>query len=372
MTTATSPTTNLTCHRYPAMTEERKPLALPTGGATPKGLFYSSFRSAKMREASPQQRQSAAEILLGHLLMVEIMMSTIVQKYVFKTCATLDELGLMRHNVKRQAKLLRTVSSDLLSRCNAHDRAQVNAFCQSIYPPLVPGYIESGGTLTLKLQLHFYQKYTERINLIYFATKNAIDKMRIPNSDLLSDVFMITMLTQTGIEFYDLICRKTDHLMEGFGRITCVKSHHNEKMLCASKELLRELGCSGELPEKEANDARTLTAQFQRELTSESLLQTIESSITSLRIDYIEYVIASIRLQLSEGKLPSSCVRSLLARLGSTGNVRLLLKEIADIPLPESEEWDVIDFAQNLPGAAPDSSLYRFRQLCVNDQVIKQ
>lgn len=342
-------------------------------GKAPKrnNMLYSCFRAAKIREASPRERQAASDILNAHLLMVEIMMGSIVQKYVYNVYSTIEERGLMRHNVKRQAKNLQMLSFDLIGRCNAHDIAQVNVFCRDIYPPLVKNYIEEGGTLAMKLQTQFYSEHRARIDLIYFATKNAVDKMNVGHSDLLANIFMITMFAHTGIEFYNLMAQKTDKLMEGFGKITRIKSHHNEKMLCAAKELLRACGCPNELPDKEATHARTLSAQFQRLLTNEDLLKMFEQGITSLRMDYIEFVIATLRLRLADNSLSMSDVRALHSRLGSIKNVRLLLTEIAAIPLPYGSKVDVIELAQTLPDVAPQSGLATFRRLCMEDNTMQ-
>lgn len=325
-----------------------------------------SARQEQLRQEA-EKRQAASEILLGHLLMVEIMMSSIVHRYAHQVYTTLDERGLLRHNVKRQAKQLRDLSIDLMSRCNAHDLVYVEQYTRDIYPSLVQPYIKAGGTITIKLQAQFHTQHAQRINLIYFATKNALDKMRVSSSDLMTDICMITMLTQTGIEFYNLICQQTDRLMQGFGRITRVKSHHNERMLNSARELLRLLGCPAEMPEEVASHPRTLTAQFQRELTSVGLLDTIEHSLVSLRMDYIEFVIASLRMKLSSGLVPLQDIRTLVSRVGSIANVRLLLTEIAAIPLPTSEEWDVIDLAQSLPDCGPESAIATFRRLCIDN-----
>ena len=179
---------------------------------------------------------------------------------------------------------------------------------------------------------------------------------------------MITMLTHTGIEFYELIGQKTDKLMQGFGKITRLKSNHNEKMLCAAKELIRLLGCPNQMPEDISAHPRTLTAQFQRELTDIGLLNTIEQSLISLRMDYIEFVIASLRMKLTAGHFPLSDVRTLVMRVGSIENVRRLLTEIAEIPLPQSPDWDVVDLAQSLPDSVAESAISTFRRLCMDNR----
>lgn len=223
----------------------------------------------------------------------------------------------------------------------------------------------------MKMQLLFYNKYSSQLDKIYFATKNAIDKIRIPVGDLCSKVQMVAMLAHTGIEFYEVMCRKVDSLLDGFGRVSRIKSNHNEKILCAAKELMRSIGGKNiSLPEKEAADARTFAAQFQKELIGEGLLNMVESGIISLMTDYIEFVIASLRIKLARGHMTVTDIRTLLARMGSIKNVRKLLEEIALIPFRDDEDTDTLDLSHTLPDSEADSALGTFRRLCLDDHVL--
>lgn len=343
------------------------------------GLLYSSLYAAKLREGDAEHRLAAANILNAHLLMVEIMMSNLMQKYVYDAYSELQQRGMMRHLVKKHAKSLYSLSFDLQSRCNKHDVEQVRIFCRSIYPSLVDRYIEDGGTLTTKMQLLFQNNYKNQLSKIYLSTKNVLDKIRVPESELCTKIEMVAMLAFTGIEFYDTMCKKVDSLLDGFGRVKRMKSSHNEKILCAAKELLRIIGGDKDrngLPEKESLDARTFVAQFQSGLVSEGLLAIVESGISALRTDYIEYLIATLRIKLHRHELSITDIRTLVARVGSIKNVRKLLTEIADtIPYGETEATaaeypDAIDLALMLPDPVPDSALFTFRRLCLEDHVL--
>lgn len=335
-----------------------------------RNLLAASYYASQIGKTPPAQRQAAAEIMMVHLLMVEIMISNVIQMYICETYDSIESQGLMRHNVKRHAKQLHAASFDLIARCNAHDVAQVNVFCRHIFKPLLNDYIQSGGTITIKLQNTFQRMYKAQLDRIFFATKNAMDKARLPNTLLLSNIQMVSMLAHTGMEYYNLMEQKVKSMMEGIGQVTCIKSRHNEKMLCSAKELLRALGASTAMPEKESNDVRTLAAQFQRELVNENLMKIIESSILSLYTDYTEFVIASLRLKVEEGRMPVAYIRALMERLGSKKNIRHLLTEIAQIPLPPGDDWDVIDLSQSLPDAAQGSALSIFRRLCLEDHLL--
>lgn len=318
-----------------------------------------------------QCRRASADIMNAHLLMVEIMMSNITQKYVYEVSSCMEERGLMRHNMKRRAKELVNLSTDLMKRCNLHDAMQVRTFTEHIYPGLTDAFIRGGGTLTQKLQSIFWKTYGEKINLIYFATKNALDKCRVRQSDLVSNIEMVAMMCTTGMEFYDCMCRKVDGMLSGVGRITRHKSQHNEKMMAAVKDLLREMVGNIDLPDKEGKDVRTLTAQFQMELVKEDLLKLIESGILSLQVEFIEYVIASLRMKMEAKEMRFQDYRTLMSRMGTKNNVRLLLEEIASLPLPETPDYEVYDVMEMLPDAKAEgeSAIDEFRHLCLEDHI---
>lgn len=349
------------------------------GRSTDTGLVASLNRPKSMISGvrsrfdryTAQQRMASADILNAHLLMVEIMMTNITQKYIYEVVSCLKERGLMRHNMKRRVNELVALSTDLMKRCNAHDSMQVRTFTETIYPGLTESFMKGGGTLTQKLQNIFWKTYGEKINLIYFATKNALDKCNVRQSDLVSNMEMVAMMCTTGIEFYDCMCRKVDGLLNGVGKVSRQKSQHNEKMMAAVKDMLREMVGNIEIPEKEGKDVRTLTAQFQMELVKDDLLKMVESGIVSLQVEFIEYVIASLRMKMAGERLRFQDYRTLMARMGTKNNVRMLLKEIASLPLPESEDYEVYDVMETLPDAKAEgeSVIDKFRRLCLEDHI---
>lgn len=347
------------------------------GKSSETGLAASISRPKSMIAFHPVDRKTAeirkagADILNAHLLMVEIMMTNITQKYIYEVVSCLEERGLMRHNMKRRANELVNLSSDLMKRCNAHDAMQVRTFTETIHPGLSGSFIRGGGTLTQKLQNIFWKTYGEKINLIYFATKNALDKCNVRQSDLVSNMEMVAMMCTTGIEFYDCMCRKVDGLLNGVGKVNRQKSQHNEKMMAAVKDMLREMVGNIEIPDKEGTDVRTLTAQFQMELVKDDLLKLVESGIVSLQVEFIEYVIASLRMKMAGEGLCFQDYRTLMARMGTKNNVRMLLNEIASLPLPESDDYEVYDVMEMLPDAKAEgeSVIDKFRHLCLEDHI---
>lgn len=336
------------------------------------GMPHITMLSGKYSGVPAEKRKAAADIMNGHLLMMEIMMSNVTQLWITRSVSMLEERGMMRHTIKKRANELTRVSSDLIGRCNAHDRIQVEQFAAHIFPPLVEQYINDGGTVTQGLQSAFMKRFRNELDIIFLSTKNAVDKARIPHSEIVSSVEMVALMAHTGIEIYNFICRKVDALMAGIGSVKRIKSRHNEQILAAANEILRSLGCDkANLPEKEGADVRLLARSFHQELTDKSMIDTVNAGITAMQMNFIEYVIASIRLDMEKGSVGFSSLHTLLLRLGNKRNVRELLKEIGSIPLPGKGE-DIFDFMENLPDSVPGSRLAEFRRLCLDDHIMTE
>ena len=351
---------------------------LPAGYPV-QGAALSAFKGGgkislvtKYSGISAEKRKAAADILNGHLLMMEIMMANVTQYWTSRSVSMLEQEGMMRHNVKRRANELTRTAEDLIRRCNAHDCMQVREFAGHIFPPLVEKYISDGGTVTQNLQTSFMRRFRKELDIIYFATKNAVDKTRLPHSEIISSMEMVALMAHTGIEMYNTICRRVDELLLGIGTVKRMKSRHNEQILAAANEILRCLGCDmTALPKKEGDDVRKLASNFQRKLIEKEMLDTVESGITAMQMNFIEYVIASLRLMIHDGGIGMSGLRALFFRVGSKDNVRTLLKEIGEIPLPEADE-DIFDFMESLPDSAEGSALARFRRLCLEDHILTE
>lgn len=209
--------------------------------------------------------------------MVEIMMSSVTNKYAHSALHELRERGMMRHNIKRRAKTLDEITTEMMRRCNVHDKVQVETFTKTIFPSLTQDYIDNYGSLTLRLQNMFMKHFDNQLTLIKVATKNALDKAMIKHSDVMTDIQMVAMMCSAGIYVYNAICNSVDHMLYGISKTTRAKSLHNEKMINAAKDLLREMGGNVAAPEKEGGDARKFAQDFMKELVKEDLMKMVEN-----------------------------------------------------------------------------------------------
>lgn len=314
-------------------------------------------------------RKAAADIMNSQLIMVQIMLASMMHTYIHAVTSELINKGKLRHNTKRRCTELTEQSQALIDKCEIHDKIQVRVYTSSIYPSLTESFIENGGTLSQKVQCLFYKRYGNLLNSIYSATKNAVDKCNISNSEIISNAEMVIMICNSGIDFRNYIEKHVKGLMICIGNIKSVRDKHNEKIACAAKDLVREMCGNIPVPEDDMNEVRHLTEQFNKQLVTGELLDTVKSAILSLQMDFVEFIIVTLRIKLARNKMSINDYRTLFHRLGTRNNVENLLKEIREIPYEDCENPDIPELMESLPDTKQDSVLSEFRRLCVEDHV---
>lgn len=299
--------------------------------------------------------QAEAETSNGYLLLIEIILSDQTNNYVHSIISILKEKGMMRHNLKRKANNLVASSTDLIKRSQSLDSIHIKEMTKDIYPSLSDDYIQNKGT--------FIQKIQEIEN----ATIEALNKLGVRNSDLAAKIEMVIMLCQTGIEFYNDTEAKINALMDG--RVQKKKSRQNESIQFYAMSLLHDLIGNLRIMEEDEKKLTSLSGAFKMELVKEDMLTLFKSGITSLKIEFIEYVIISLHKKLLHHSISLQDYRTLMFRMGGKNNVRKLLNEISQIDLPDDNEYDFYDLMEMLSETDNGPVIDEFRRLCLEDHI---
>jgi hypothetical protein len=311
---------------------------------------------------------AGANILYGHLLMCEIMMADLQQKYVMRLSNSLCEEGLGKHKVKQLINQMLGITKDLKKRCDDHDGELVLGFTMDTWPLLVNRYYEEGGTVTQRLQWMFNQRNGNLMTMLYVACKDSADRNKIPHSAVVADAMMVLQLAQSSIDLFDFIERKIHSMLGGHMKI--VKSTHNEKMRGLGKEMLRILTNGYEVDDKDGERIRSLVEKFYHELTSEALLQCIDDSISDMRKDYCRFVLATLAGKVERRELSFHELKLIMARIGSFKNTRTFVGELRRLKVdPASDPMDVKDELDLQADTTP--LLAEFSRLCHDGETMK-
>ncbi len=331
----------------------------------PKGAY-------NRRAVTPVKRAVGADMMNAHKIMVEMMFANLVNKYIHSVVSQLKEQNMMRHNIKRLANILLENTTDLIKKCEPHDRNQVKIYTEDIFPTLSSRYYENDGSLASYLQTMFHNEYKDRLDKIYSLTYKMLMDVQAKYPSIVADLEMVVMLCITIIDYDEAVTTQILYLTSDIDKAQAPRVNQNNRIIGASNELIRQL--IGTIPMPEGSDeVRELTKELQDSLVQPEMWNVTKSAISALKMDYIEYVMADLYIRLkTEQPIQLKEYRMLFLRLGSKKRVRQFFKELGDICLPDGD-YDIIDVMDLLPLSAGigdnETAIATFRRLSLEDKI---
>ena len=198
-------------------------------------------------------------------------------------------------------------------------------------------------------------------------------EMKAKHPDLLAEIFTLTSLAQCDIELFESVQKKLDNLTRGRLRSkSCIKSTHSEAIRNAARNLADHfVNRMDIMPEDATRMMRKHLTEFQYDITCEAQFEFFNSQFLALKMDYIEYYLARVRMEMEHGRLSVAQVRNLWYRMGKKHVVKQMLTELKSIRLPK-KELEACEFSRKIATAKGDhKAMNSFRRLCVEDQCIK-
>ena len=315
--------------------------------------------------------------VVTYLVNCELILAGEVQRYAYHVLDMIKERGQYRHLMKKYANTLKQQTDDLVRRCTQVEYVIVEKEVHKMngHGTWWREFFDDGGGLVNRLCMIFAKENASQLELIRMACKQMADSLKIENSDLLSEIYMAQALAQTDIELYEC-CQKTAESI-GRGRVVshCIKSLHSEAMVNSCKNLVDHfVKRTVNYRQNEVASMRGHLRKLQQNLSEERMFETINSCYTALRMDYIEYFLGKLRVEMEKGKnsLPWPAVRMIRRRMGSRDRVRQVLEELRSIPLPaeDMDAWDYSKFVATADGNF--SALNTLRQLMLKEQYLEE
>lgn len=326
-------------------------------------------RLATVSKYTLSEMVTAINELNLYLVSCEMVLDEEMQRIALSIYKKLNEKNLMRHQIKKAAGELHAKTDDLFKRLTQEDQRIVMEHSKQIFPDYAKAYCEAGGSLSNRLQMQYYKVQGEKIKLIILSTKNALDRIRVPHSDIVAEVMTLIGLSTTGINLYESVQKKIDSIHGGSLKITRQKSMHNESILKSARNLVDQfVSRNQDVPQREGQAAQTLFKQLGDYMGSEDMFRIVDNCVLGMSMEYVEFCLASLRIDMEHKCVPFSVYRSLMERMGTTGNVRQMLSQLGDVSVPE--EVDAWDFAVSLPSVSSGTVLNSFRRLCIENKSI--
>ena len=334
----------------------------------------STFRPTRPYSMIATQK-SATEIreiitlMNNYLMCSELIFCDLEQKYACNILDLLKEKGLYRHKMKMHANKLREQTDLLQIRLRDNDRMSAQRSSGLIMPSkrYANAMFEEVGGIASKLQITFLRMFDKRLKLIRMDSREIAKKLNLKHPDLIAEIFTLLALTETSIEIFTF-CQQQIR-MAGRGRLIdhTIKSTHHESVRNAAKGLLDQfVDRNTEMPDEEATRARKHVAEFHKELVKDEMFEMFNAQYMALRIDYIEFYLASVRLEIEQGTVSRGLIREVWHRLGTRQATKSFFNQLAKVPIPDDEDTNTTDVACAISGwNGQIKTVDRFRRLCV-------
>jgi len=323
---------------------------------------------------SKEEIQQHIEVMQMYLLCVELIFSAELQRYAHHTLKLLKEKNLYRHQMKRYANTLKDETEKLQRMCNVSNRELVTAQAGMVSAKglYAKDYYEDGGDIINRLSAGFHRMFGVELKRLRMDNKWMAEQMNLKHPDLMAEIFTLQALASTDIE---LLAHCQKNIMSyGRGKIRDkgVRGSHSEPLLNAAKALADQfVSRNTDVPMEPAMMIRRHTKEFHQRLTSSDMFDFFNGQFLALKMDFVEYYLARLRMEQEDGKVNIAAIREVWYRMGSKEKVRQLFKELNRIPIPKNEDADVLDLAKSIAmSKKKQEAMNSFRSLCVNDERI--
>lgn len=319
-------------------------------------------------------RKDSSEIremisLMNNFLMCnELVFCDMEQKYAYHILDLLKEKGLYCHQLKKYANKLRDITGMLQMRIRDNNHKATVRSCRLTIPSgrYADDFLETGGGLATRLQLAFLRMFELKLKLIRMDNREIAKKMNLKHPDLMSEIFTLLALAETSMELFDF-CQKQIRIA-GRGRLIdhTVKSMHHESVRNAVRNLMDQfVSRSAVMPETETVRAREHVKEFQMDLVKDETFEMFNAQYMATRIDYIEFYLAGVRMDMENGKISRGLIREVWNRLGTRQATKSFFKQLSRIPMPDDEDTNTMDVSRAISSwKGKAKTLDTFRRLC--------
>lgn len=328
---------------------------------------HQNHQRGALTERQAEELKQQVKFLQNFLLYWDMVLCVEIQRLAYGVLDRLTESGLYKHELKKFANKLVDEARKLQMRIKDNDRILVLKWCRRIDSRCIyaGGFFDDGGSVVSKLVLAYKEKFKRQWETVRLDCRNVAKHSNTSHQQIVSVLFEIEALTNTGIELFDVCVKKMKQMVMGHGKSSIIKSTHHESMRNATHGLLRKF-TTGELemPDVEFKYAKEHLAALQHMMVNEGTGDFFQSQFDSLGSDFVLYMLASMRLGIENGHVGVGAIRNVYDRLGTKKKVRKFFGQLKHVPVPEdcSDIFDMSDAIVEYGGSR--SEIDRFRKMC--------
>lgn len=220
--------------------------------------------------------------------------------------------------------------------------------------------------------LAFLKEFRKEWAVVELDCRTVAKRASAGHPDIVGDLLKLEALSNTGIELFDTCVKKMKALVAGHGTSSITKSTHHESMRCAVWNLLRKLGINLNVAtDTEREYSRKHLAAMQTKMAVIGMGDFFQHEFDKLSEEFADYMVASIYMDMRNGKVGMGEKRFVLDKLGTKHRVKKFFGQLAAIPLCDEEDMDVFDVMECI-SSYNGNQIHRFRKYCINGTRFEQ
>lgn len=336
----------------------------------------------KKRKVVPLTKEQADEVkskikfLQNFLLYWDMILCTEIQRYAYEIQDGLKSKGMYSRELKKHANDLVDESRKLQIRVKDNDRAKVFNWVSRMDPRGVYGkdYYRDGGSIMSRFAFSFREEFKKEWAVVEYDCRTVAKRFPSSITDIVYTLLKVEALTNTGIELYDTCVKKMKALVAGHGTSSIIKSTHHESMRCSAWNLLRKLGVDlNAATDTEREYARMHMAAMHTKMAVVGMGDFFQHEFEKLGEEFVDYMIARMRMGMQNGSLETGGIRMVYERLGTKHRVKKFFLQLAAVEYPCGEDVDVFDVADAVDEYSGNrSEINRFRKFCIEGTRFEQ
>ena len=322
------------------------------------------YKRIPLRAGSLNDRMKDAS-RIGFICSVsDVIMVSLIDSYIHQAYRYAADNGLMRFRLKSAMNELRDATHTMQVSADRMDTEMYMDIMFALFPFASKRFVADGGGVKDEFVAGFERTSNRVVARMHDVLLDLANGHRLNYPELCAHLLLITTLSNLGNQMYNVYAAKQDDLMAGEVVLERRKSKHYDKYLHLAQIILRQMGM--DMKQMVSDDVVQSTDSLYQEAAECLGIDKMEKLCSEVAfkgcMTYIEYAVACLRVDLEvTGRVDEEYLKPVVGLIGQR-DAGYLIRFLRRLPMPEEQDVDLWEYAQQLPKAGRSKTLDRLRR----------
>lgn len=332
----------------------------------------------KLHARPLRERMREADQLNATLIFVEVYVIGEYERFMHRAMQAARYSPLYRQELKRTLGEMQKLCKSLNRQCLRVDCEAILYHIIEVMPAYRSAYIAEGGGAIDRLNLNFGKLGMVGLaNRLYEQVLMLCLLAAAREEELTASIYVVNAMAVLAIECYETISRQQNELLCGDVVMHRVQGKHNQRMSQLSHRALTLLMGNPDVISgygMASQQVRSTLHDLQQLISGTDFVEVCNSTLTAAALEYTEYALAHLRVDIERGSVPERVCADLAPHLtGGHADVDELMEELRSTPLPAPpDEVDIWELASDMPTGREGGALQRFRRWAMERKELSQ